>query len=84
VQQDYYPEPETFKDDAIAILNGAAVTIAVVGFWNKPLFMGPIALLVAVFGFALSPRARGGTIMAVIILTILAILVRWQMGYPIT
>ena len=81
--REYTPEYESFKDDAVAVLNGAAVVIAVTGFWTKPLFMGPIALAVAVFGYFLSPRAKGGTIMAVIVLTILAVITRWLWGYSI-
>jgi len=62
------PEYESYKDDAIAVLNGLAFTIA---------------LVLAVFGYFLSPRGKGGMIIAVIITTIAALLIRWQWGYTI-
>lgn len=83
MRREYTPEYESFRDDALAVLNGAAVVIAVTGFWSKPLYMGPIALAVALLGFILSPRAKGGTIIAVIVITLAAVLSRWLMGYPI-
>jgi hypothetical protein len=82
--REYSPEYESFKDDALAVLSGAAVVIATVGFWSKPLFMGPIALAVALLAYLLSPRSRGGTIVAVLVLTLLAILGRWLMNYSIS
>jgi len=36
-----------------------------------------------VFGYFLSPRGKGGMIIAVIITTIAALLIRWQWGYTI-
>jgi hypothetical protein len=83
VRREYTPENESFRDDALAVLNGAAVVVAVTGFWTKPLFMGPIALAIAVLGFVLSPRAKGGTVIAVIIVTLAAVLTRWLMGYAV-
>ena len=82
--REYTPENESFRDDAIAILNGSAVVVAVVGFWASPLFMGPIALAVAALGWVLSPRAKGGTIVAVAVISVLALLVRWQWGYSVS
>ena len=38
--RDYTPEYESFRDDAVAVLNGAAVTVAVIGFWAKPVYTG--------------------------------------------
>jgi hypothetical protein len=67
----------------MAVLSGAAVTIAVAGFWAKPVFMGPIALLVALFGYFLTPRSKGGTIVAVIVITLVALLGRWLSGYTV-
>jgi hypothetical protein len=81
--REYTPEYETFRDDAMAVLSGAAVTIAVAGFWAKPVFMGPIALLVALFGYFLTPRSKGGTIVAVIVITLVALLGRWLSGYTV-
>ena len=46
--RDYTPEYESFQDDALAVLSGAAVTVAVTGFWWKPVYAGPIALAIAV------------------------------------
>jgi hypothetical protein len=77
------PEYESYKDDAIAVLNGVAFTIALMGVWTKPLYTGPIALLLAVFGYFLSPRGKGGMIIAVIVTTIAALLIRWQWGYSL-
>jgi hypothetical protein len=79
--REYTPENESFREDAIAVINGSAVVVAVMGFWTTPLFMGPIALAVAALGWVLSPRARGGTIVAVAVLSVLALLVRWVWGY---
>ena len=81
--REYTPEYESFRDDAIAVLNGAAITVAVAGFWTRPVFMGPIALLVALIGFALSPKAKGNTIVAVLVVTLAAMVTRWLMGYPL-
>jgi hypothetical protein len=81
--REYTPEYESFRADAIAVVNGAAITVAVCGFWSRPVFMGPIALLVAFIAFALEPRARGNTIVAVLVITLLAMLGRWVMGYSV-
>ncbi|MDX6551917.1 MAG: hypothetical protein QOH74_405 [Gaiellales bacterium] len=81
--REYTPEYQTFREDAIAILNGAAIVVAVAGFWSKPIFMGPVALAIAVIGYFLSPRSKGGTIIAVIVITMLAVLGRWIAGYSV-
>jgi hypothetical protein len=81
--RDYTPEYETFREDAMAVLSGAAVTIAVAGFWAKPIFMGPIALVVALIGYFLTPRSKGGTLVAVLVITLLAVLGRWLGGYTV-
>jgi len=83
LRREYTPEYESFRDDALAILNGAAIVVAITGFWTKPVFMGPIALAIALLGFLLSPRAKGGTIIAVIVITLAAILTRWIWGYSL-
>ena len=77
------PEYESYKQDAIAVLNGVAFTIALMGVWTKPLYTGPIALLLAVFGYFMSPTGRGSMIIVVIVTTIAALLIRWQWGYGI-
>ena len=81
--REYTPEYETFRDDAIAVLNGASVTIAVAGFWAKPVFMGPIALVVALLAYFMTPTSKGRTIIAVIVITLLALLGRWLGGYNV-
>jgi hypothetical protein len=81
--RDYTPEYESFRDDAVAVLSGSAVTLAVSGFWWKPVYAGPIALVVAVLSWQLSPRSKGGTIIAVLVLTLLAMITRWQFGYKV-
>jgi hypothetical protein len=81
--RDYTPEYESFRDDALAVLNGTAVVIAVTGFWWKPVYAGPIALAVAVLGYALSPRSKGGTIIAVLIITLVALIGRVLAGYSV-
>ena len=81
--RDYSPEYESFQDDALAVLNGVAVTIAVTGFWWKPVFAGPIALAVAVLAYALNPRSKGGTIVAVLVITLVALIGRWLAGYSV-
>lgn len=81
--RDYTPEYESFQDDALAVLSGAAVTVAATGFWWKPVYAGPIALAIAVIAYFLTPRARGGTIMAVIVITLVAMLGRWIANYPV-
>ena len=79
--RDYTPEYESYRDDAVAIINGAAITVAVVGVWTKPVFTGPIALALALLGYFLSPKARGGTILAVCLITVFALIVLWQYNY---
>jgi hypothetical protein len=81
--RDYTPEYESFQDDALAVLSGAAVTVAVTGFWWKPVYAGPIALAIALIAYFLTPRARGGTIIAVAVITLLAMLGRWIANYPV-
>ena len=78
--RDYTPEYESFRDDAVAIINGLAIVVALAGTWTRPIYMGMLALLVALFGYFLNPRSRGGHILAVCIITVLAILetVWWQ------
>jgi len=79
--RDYTPEFESYRDDAVAIINGAAIAVAVVGVWTKPVFTGPIALVLAVIGYFLTPKARGGTILAVCLITVFALLVLYVDGY---
>jgi hypothetical protein len=81
--REYTPEYETFRDDALAVLNGAAVTVAVAGFWAKPVFLGPVALVVALLAYFLNPASKGKTIIAVIVITLLAVLARWLGGYNV-
>jgi hypothetical protein len=81
--REYTPEYETFREDALAVLNGAAVTVAVAGFWAKPVFLGPVALVVALLAYFLNPASKGKTIIAVIIITLLAVLARWLGGYNV-
>jgi hypothetical protein len=75
--RDYTPEYESFRDDAVAVINGLAIVFAVVGTWTRPLYMGVIGLLVALFGYFLNPRAKGGHILAVCLITVFAILETW-------
>ena len=57
--RDYTPEYESYRDDAVAIINGAAIAVAVLGVWTKPVFTGPIALVFAICGYFLSPKRAG-------------------------
>ena len=82
--RDYTPEYESFREDAIAIVNGAAIVVALMGTWTRPLYTGPLALVIAIFGYFLSPRSRGGTILAVVIISILALLLAWLLGHSLT
>jgi uncharacterized membrane protein len=75
--RDYTPEYESFRDDAVAVINGIAVVIALAGTWTRPIYMGIIGLIVALFGYFLNPRSKGGHILAVILITIFAILETW-------
>ncbi len=81
--RDYTPEYESFRDDAVAVINGAAITIAVIGTWTRPAFMGPIALVGAVIGYFLSPRSRGGAILAVCLITVFALLETAFLGHKL-
>jgi hypothetical protein len=81
--REYTPEYESFREDALAVLNGAAVTVAVAGFWAKPVYLGPLALLVALLAYFMTPTSKGKSIIAVIVITLLALLVRWQGGYSV-
>jgi hypothetical protein len=75
--REYTPEPESFREDAVAVINAGAIVIAVAGTWTRPVYMGIIALLVAVFGYFMTPRSRGGHIIAVCLITVFAILETW-------
>ncbi len=78
--RDYTPEYESFRDDAVAVINGLAIMFAVVGTWTRPIYMGVLALAVALCGYLLNPRSKGGHILAVCLITVFAILetVWWQ------
>ena len=78
--RDYTPEYESFRDDTVAVINGLAVVIALAGTWTRPLLMGVLGLLVALCGYFLTPRSKGGHILAVCLITVFAILetVWWQ------
>jgi hypothetical protein len=78
--RDYTPEYESFRDDAVAVINGLAIMLAVVGTWTRPIYMGVLALAVALCGYLLNPRSKGGHILAVCLITVFAILetVWWQ------
>ena len=76
-------EYESFRDDAVAIINGAAVTVSVMAFWTRPAYMAILALVIAVIGYFLTPRSRGGTILAVFIISMIAILFTAQQGYSL-
>jgi membrane protein YdbS with pleckstrin-like domain len=76
-------EYESFREDAVAVINGAAVSVAVMAFWTRPAYMAIIALLVAVVGYFLNPRSRGGTILAVFIISMIALLFTAQQGYSL-
>ena len=75
--REYTPETESFRDDAVAIVNAGAIVIAVAGTWTRPIYMGIIALLVALVGSFMSPRSRGGHIVAVCLITAFALLETW-------
>jgi len=75
--RDYTPEYESFRDDAVAIINGLAIVVALAGTWTRPIFMGIIGLVIALFGYFLNPRSKGGHILAVILITIFALLETW-------
>jgi hypothetical protein len=75
--RDYTPEYESFRDDAVAVINGLAVVIALAGTWTRPLIMGVLGLLVALCGYFLTPRSKGGHILAVCLITVFAVLETW-------
>jgi hypothetical protein len=75
--RDYTAETESFRDQALAVINASAIVVAVVGTWTRPIFMGIIALVIAVFGYLMSPRAKGGHILAVCLITLFAVLETW-------
>jgi hypothetical protein len=75
--REYTPEQESFREDAVAVINAGAIVIAVVGTWTRPIFMGVIALFVAMIGYFMSPRSRGGHIIAVCLITAFALLETW-------
>jgi hypothetical protein len=83
VRRDYTPEYESFQEDALAVLSASAVVVAVTGFWWKPVYAGPIALAIAVLAYLITPRSKGGTIIAVAVITLVALLGRWLMSYPV-
>jgi hypothetical protein len=58
-----------------------AITIAIMGTWTKPAFMGAIALTVAALTYFIDPRSRGGTVLAVCIITLLALLLTAFLGH---
>ncbi len=80
--RDYTPEVESFRDDAVAIVNASAVVIALMGTWTRPLLMAPIALVVAAIGYVLTPRSKGGTILAVLVIGLLSLLTTWYLEKP--
>jgi hypothetical protein len=82
--RDYTPEQESFREQAIAVLNGVAITIAVIGTWTRPAFMGAIALLVAVLTYFMDSRSRGGTVLAVCVITLVALLETAYLGHSLT
>jgi hypothetical protein len=73
----YTPEHESFREDAVAIVNASAIVVAVAGTWTRPIYLGIIALLVAAIGYFMSPRSRGGHIIAVCLITVFAVLETW-------
>jgi hypothetical protein len=75
--RDYTPEYESFRDDAVAVINGLAVVIALAGTWTRPLIMGVLGLFVALCGYFLNARSKGGHILAVCLITVFAVLETW-------
>ena len=80
---EYHPETESFRDDAVAILNGCAIAVTIMGAWTNPVLLGIAGLAVAVLTYPMSSRNRGGTILAVLILTFAIILLRYVAGYSL-
>jgi hypothetical protein len=83
VRREYTPEVESTRDDAVAVLNACAVVVAVTGVWTKPILLGMVALAVAVIAYFLQPHSKGRTIVAVILVTIIGMLLRWAFGYTV-
>ena len=81
--RDYTPEYETYRDDAIAVLNGTAVVLAVTGVWFQPILMGAAGLATALLAYFLSPRSKGRTVAWVIMITVFAVVIRWIWGYDL-
>lgn len=81
--QDHNPETESFRDDAVAVLNACAIALAVMGAWTNPVLLGITALAVAVLTYPMSSRNRGGTIMTVLIATFVILLLRYLAGYSL-
>ena len=75
--REYVPEHESFREDAVAVINASAIVVAVAGTWTRPIYMGIIALAIAVFGYFMTPRSKGGHILAVCLITLFAILETW-------
>jgi hypothetical protein len=50
---------------------------ALVGTWTRPIQMGVLGLAVALFGYFLNPRSKGGHILAVCLITVFAVLETW-------
>ncbi len=75
--RDYTPEYESFRDDTVAVVNGLAIVVALAGTWTRPIYMGMIGLVIALIGYFLNPRSKGGHILAVCLITVFAILETW-------
>jgi hypothetical protein len=76
-------EYESFRDDCVAVISGSAVAIAVMGFWTEPAFTFAVAMVVSVIGYFLTPRSRGGGILAVFIVGMVALLYTAYSGYSL-
>jgi len=72
--REYIPEQESFREDAVAVVNASAIVVAVAGTWTRPIYLGIIALLIAVIGYFMTPRSKGGHILAVCLITLFAVL----------
>ena len=81
--RDYTPEYESFQDDALAVLSGAAVTVAVTGFWWKPVYAGPIALAIARDRLLPDAAGAGRHDHRRAVITLVAMLGRWIANYPV-
>jgi hypothetical protein len=82
-QQQTTGEFESFRDDAVAVINGSAVAVTVMAFWTRPVFMVIIGLVVAVIGYFLNPRSKGGSILAVFVIGMIALLATALQGYSL-